>query len=538
MNRREFFAGLAPALVSGRAAERTSVASEAPASGLEPYVPSVEAPWDYMRAAHLLRRGMSGPTEEEIRRALKEGPEATVERLLQPFEPSLRPIALFAWGEPNSVPPEPEGARYDAWVWEKLGRRFRLTQWWVQVMVQSPVSMQERMTFFWHDHFATQLGKVEFAEFAFVNNQLLRSHATGNFREMTRAVTKDPAVLTYLDGEINTRFSLNENYARELLELFTTGRADQRGNPNYTQEDVVAAARALTGWSKQPSKTHPGTHHSLESRFWPHLWDDGNKTFLGRTGAWNADDIVDIIFQARADQVARHICGKLYRLLVSMTPDESVIAGMAETFRQNDWEIAPVLRRLLLSAHFYDAENIGVLPKTLLDYSVGLIRSLGLQEIPDFIPTTNTLPYRDLFFRLEGLEHLPFHPPNVSGWPEGRAWVTPATLVPRVSFAADVALGRVKPVHMPWPDPMYTFDPVGLARRFPDPDDIHALCDDMALHFLGIPPSPKEREILFAALLDGGRDYEWDIAAPEQRAGIRIRLFLKALFALPKFQLS
>lgn len=543
MNRRKFLSRVSEPVLSSlqplspQEVERTKPLAGSALSPLAPFVPSAQSPWNYIRAAHLLRRGMTGPTEAEIRRALREGPQGTVERLLQPFDPSLELISTFAWGEPNTAAVEPEGPRYDAWVWEKLGRRFRLTQWLGLTMVDSPVSLQERMTFFWHDHFATQMGKVEFAEFEFVNNQLLRTHALGNFREMTRLVTKDPAMLTYLDGEISTRFSLNENYARELLELFTMGHADRDGNPNYTQQDVVAAARALTAWQKQPSKIHPHNHHSLQSIFWPHLWDDGVKTFLGRTGAWNADDIIDIIFERRADQVARFICAKLYRLLVSLTPNEEVIDEMAKIFKENNWEIAPVLRRLLLSEHFFDVENIGALPKSVLEYYIGLIRSLNLQNIPDFIPTTDPVPNRDLFFRLEGLDHLPFHPPNVSGWPDGRAWVSPAALVPRIKFAVDVAHGKLAPVHGMWGEERYTFDPVAFAQTFPDPDDIHILCDDMALYFFGVSPSQREREILFSALLDGGRDYEWDIAAPEQRAGTRIRSFLSALFSLPKFQL-
>lgn len=537
MNRRDFLSLLNDRDGTPNADVQVRTKGESSGSALEPFVPSAATPWDYVAAAHLLRRVMSGPTEQEIRTAVREGLHTTVERILTPFDPSTDLIASFAWGEPQTGQPEPEGPRYDAWVWDLLGRRYRLVQWCAKTMVDSPVSIQERMTFFWHDHFATQMGKIMFAEFEFINNQTLRAFALGNFKEMTREITKDPAMLVYLDGETNTKETLNENYARELLELFTVGRVDRDGVPNYTQQDVIAAARALTGWQKQASKLRPDTHQSIYSIFWHHLWDDGEKTFLGRTGKWNADDIIDIIFDVRADQVARFICGKIYRLLVSLTADHDVIDAMAAIFRASNWEIAPVLRALLLSRHFHERENIGCLPKSLLDYLVGLIRSLNVTNIPDFVKIPDRFPHRDLFFRLESYDHLPFHPPNVSGWSDGRAWVTPAALVPRIRFARELARGRVEPVHMDWWESPYRIDPVAFAKSFPNPYDPYSLCDDIALYFLGVPPSPDEREMLYATLLDGGRDYEWDIEDPEQRPDLRLRLFLESLFTLPKFQL-
>ena len=533
MNRRTFigrFAGKEDgAIATGQ--------SEIDSSPLTPYIPSGGDGWDYLKAAHLLRRAMVGPTDIEIRAAVRDGLNTTVEKLLQPFGPPVALIQEFAGKEPNTGPPEPEGPRYDAWVWDKLERRTLLIQWWLKAMIDSPLSIQERMVFFWHNHFTSDVGKVEFAEFAFMNNQLLRAYALGNFKEMVKAVGKDPAMLTFLDGEVNTRFSLNENYARELLELFTTGRVDSDGHPNYSQKDVVEAARAFTGWQKQHSTSKGEAYHALESIFWWHLWDDSSKTFLGETGKWNADDIVDILFRKRADQIARFVCTKLYKRFVSLKPDNTVILAMADLFKRSNWEIKPVLQALLRSRHFFDRENIGCLPKDLMEFYIGMIRAMKLQRIPDFAPYTGIVPLRDLYFRLEAYGMLPFHPPNVSGWPTGRAWVSSAALVPRLKFARDVARGTVKPVvHTEWQDP-YLFDPLSFVELFPNPHNPRVLINDMALHFLGVQPSKEESKRLFTALMDGGVEHEWNLYDPNQRSELRIRRFLEALFTLPKFQL-
>ena len=533
MNRRTFFEAF-------RRSEKTDtpVASQKfSRSPLEPFSSTSNDVWDYQKAAHLLRRTLIGPTHAEIDTAVREGLNTTVEKLLTPFGPSLDLIEEFAGMEPNTAPPEPEGPLYDAWVWEKLGRRARLVQWWTKAMVDSPVSVQERMVFFWHDHFPTDASKVEFAEFSFVNNQLLRAFSLGNFKDMVKAISKDPAMLTFLDGELNSRFSRNENYARELMELFTTGRVDRDGNPNYQQSDVIESARAFTGWAKQKSKSKGDTYHSLESTFWLHLWDDGPKTFLGETGNWNADEIIDILFLKRADQIAWFISEKLYRKFVCLQPDVQVVEAMADLFKRSNWEIAPVLRALFGSRHFFDREFVGCLPKDLFDFYVGLIRGMNLTNIPDFFSYADGSPYQDLYLRLGAYGQLPFSPPNVSGWPKGRALVTSAALTPRLKFARDVANGLVTPFHEQWLEYLYLFDPLTFVRSFPNPEDPHSIVNNIALYFLGVHPSSEERALLLDAILDGGVDYEWSLDDPSQRIGLRVRRFLEALFQLPKFQL-
>lgn len=534
MNRRRFFDTLLPEQADASKATAPQAFGSAP---LQRFVPGPDGPWDYAKAAHLLRRAVAGPTHAEILRAVFEGPTKTIDRLLKPFTPSTAEISDIEGHEPLVVAGQQEGEIYDEWFWEKLGKRFSLSIWWLKTMVESPTSVQERMTFFWHDMIPIQMGKVDFSEWAYVNNQLLRSHALGNVRNLIGDVTTDASMLIYLDGMLNNKFTVNENYARELLELFTCGRTDRHGNPNYTEKDVRECARALTGWAIVDSKTNGHGYKSLDSFFWPHLWDDGPKTLLGSTGNWDTQGALDVIFSRRGEQVAWHLCSNLYRRFVSLQRDDETVAAMADLLIRSDWDVAPVLRALFACTRFYEPINRGCLPKSFMDYHVGLIRSLGLEGVPDFESLSDPIPYRDLYFRLERYDHLPFSPPNVSGWPDGRAWVSPANLVPRLTFARDVMRGEAGPVYPYWSPPCYTFDVLEFARGFSDPYDPDLLCDEIAQFFLAVPPSPDERKTLMDALLGGGPAYEWDPDDPDQRAGERIRSMLEALVQLPKFQL-
>jgi uncharacterized protein (DUF1800 family) len=499
-------------------------------AGLEPY----SGPWDYAHAAHLLRRAMLGPTEAEIRQAVTDGLEATITKLMTPFTPNTDMIKDWIGQDPQYRPASASQTDLDAFNQLLFTHRTQLNGWWLNTFVTSPVSIQERMTLFWHNHFTSDLQTVNIPEYMLTQNQLLRSHALGNFKQFVKDVTKDMAMLIYLDGIKNyktgSRNNINENYARELQELFTMGVVDWNGNPNYTQDDVSNAARALSGYTATPSAK--GTLYSgLNSQFIAARWDSGQKTFLGKTGNWNADDVVDIIISERGDQVAKYICEKIYRAFVYDVPDRTVIAAMASTFQGGNWEIKPVMQQLLGSAHFFDTTNIGDLDKGPVDFMIGMIRGIGLQNVPDFVMTGRQA--QDLSNRLTTLGQMVFMPPNVKGWPGGRTWISTSTLPVRQKFAIDVANAALKLQKAV----IYSFDPIAFARQFPAPDDIHALADDMALYLLNTTPSARESAILYDTLLDGGKDYEWSLDDPQQRADARIRKYLVVLFQLAKFQL-
>ncbi len=544
MNRRELF-GMGRAFVPGLQREDGGTDSSLPLQDydnglLPPFVPADSDPWDYAKAAHLLRRAMIGPTEIEIRTAVAEGLDLTISRLMQPFEPDLDLIADFAGRDPEIGSPPPDSPELDIWRAQQLGRRERLGRWWLQTIASSPVSIQERMTLFWHGHFISEMPAVEFAEFMYPQIRLFRTSALGNLRRIVADVTVDMAMLIYLSGTENRVEGdvrmVNENYARELMELFTMGPVNWEGEPNYTLADVQAAARSLSGWWYRLSPDGE-YHRSIHSRFTPERWDPGIKTFMGHTGVLGSADIIDIIFARRGLQVARFICEKIYRNFVNLAPNRSVIDAMARLLVNSNWEIRPLMEALLKSAHFYLPDNIGALHRSSVDYHVGLIRTLGAGAVPDFTPGVVGPPFNDLMFRLQRLGHMPLFPPNVKGWPGGRNWTNMASLPLRQRFATELAEGKIEYSANGAPVQGYTYDPIAFARTFSDPGDISRLCDEMARCILPVPPSQSERAQLYAALLDGGVDYEWSISDPDQRPAHRIRRFLKAACKLPKHQL-
>jgi uncharacterized protein (DUF1800 family) len=535
MNRRTFLSLGTPTsrYSSGRTLQAAS------GNALERWMPSGEDTWDYAKAAHLLRRAMVGPTDAEIRRAVAEGLDATIARLLAPFEPSYYLIDDWVHDDKFVYFSPDEGPGLEAWLAELRKRRERLGRWWLKTIVESPVSIQERMTIFWHSHFVSDIRVVEHAEWMYPQIALFRANALGNFKELARSVSKGMAMLKYLDGVESyvgdTERHINENYARELMELFTIGVTDWDGNANYTQKDVAEAARALSGWTREPSPLGP-PYSGIGVIFVPERWDSGTKTLLGRTGNFNTDDVIDIIFSERADQVAKFISGKLYEHFVYTTADRTIVAAMAELLKKNNWEIEPVVESLLRSAHFFDPINIGAMPKDMTDFHVGLIRGLDVGSVDDFVPETD-VPNNSLTTRLLKAGQMLLYPPNVKGWPGGRAWVSSAALPIRQKFAVDVADDKIG---YPWQGAwvrLFTIDPVKFARTFPSPNDIHALAADMTRYLLPIVPTDREREHLYQSLLDGGVDYEWSLDDPEQNPGRRIRKFLHAAFQLAKYQL-
>ena len=207
------------------------------------------------------------------------------------------------------------------------------------------------MALFWHNHFVTDTEVYVHARLAYGYLNLVRKHALGDFKQFVYDMGLNLAMLIYLDGTSNTHIAPNENYARELLELFTTSPEDQNGQPNYTEADIREMARALTGYVADLRQ--------FRARFFDNRFDDGEKTFLGRTGNFGYADVVDIVFEERTDALAHFICVKLYKAFVYAAPAPEIVDELAEIFIDNNFQIAPVLRTLLKSAHFFDREVHG-----------------------------------------------------------------------------------------------------------------------------------------------------------------------------------
>lgn len=299
-----------------------------------------------------------------------------------------------------------------------------LRAWWVREMVVTPSPLTERMTLFWHNHFTSGQDKVPYPQQMAQQNMLLRRNALGNFGTMLHDVAKDPAMLQYLDGASNRKGKPNENFAREVMELFTLGEG------HYTQQDVSEAARAYTGWSLDPD---------TQTYVWrANQHDDGNKTVLGESGAFDGDQVLDILL-ARPD-TATFVTTKLWREFVSDTPDPARIAPIAAQFRASHDDIKVALRGLFLSDAFWDDDNRGVLVKSPAEFVVGALRAfdIGYDSTAPFAGEIRTLG-----------ENL-FYPPNVKGWAGGTLWINSSTLLARKQFVEQLfrATEAAKPPRM------------------------------------------------------------------------------------------
>lgn len=476
-------------------------------TGLEPYVPSAEQPWDEFRAAHLLRRTMIGPKPEEIAEAVKDTPEAVVDRLIEiPFL-SLFPIPPAVWVNEDPLPRDStdrakiERARVD-----------EIRTWWMELIVNQEFSIRERMTLFWHNHFATQAKDVQRPQWMFMQNTLLRKHSVGNFKTLVEDITHDPAMIYYLDSNSNKVGAPNENYARELMELFTIGVG------NYTEDDIAHAARALTGW----------TVKGRQAVFVNSRYDKGTKHFLGREGVFNEQDIIDIIFEQ--DATAEFICTKLYQEFVYEFPDKTIVSEMAQILRDNKYEIKPVLKILLNSAHFFDAAIIGAKIKTPIELTAGTARTLGLEAGPD-----KDIRGEYLYLLADALGQKLLDPPNVAGWPGYRVWVSTTTLPERHAMTDELVDGTPRRFGRLF----YTINKpnsVDFIKRFPEPYDPVKLVRAMGECLTAFKVDAEREELFLATLLEGADTYDWNPDDPN--APRRITNFLKLIFELPEYQLA
>lgn len=473
-------------------------------TGLEPYIPSAEQPWNEQRAAHLLRRTLIGPTPKEIAEAAQSTPEAVVDRLLaMPFLPP-DPPDRWVYDDPFQRPDQAQ---------RKIERE-RVDQtraWWMSLIVNQGFSIQERMVLFWHDHFATQAKDVRRPQWMYLQNFLFRKHAVGNFKTLVQEVTRDPAMIYYLDSNTNKVGKPNENYARELMELFTMGE----GNA-YSERDIGEAARALTGWvvvGKQPV-------------FRTNRFDKGEKTFLGQRGNFGDRDIIDIIFEQPV--TAEFICGKLYREFVYEHPDRDVVAQLAQIMRDNDYEIEPVLKTLLLSTHFFDPALVGAKIKSPAELVAGTARSLGFRA-----GSRQSISAAYLVYIADVLGQKLLDPPNVAGWPGYRLWISTSTLPDRHKMTDEMVDAKPRNPNR------YTIvnpDVVGFVKAFPTPYDAEELVRALGECLTPFPVDAHRRDMFLDVLLEGADVYDWnpdDLAAPR-----RIKNILKLIFELPDYQLN
>ena len=288
---------------------------------------------------------------------------------------------------------------------ERIERSIELREWWLRQMLVTPDPLHERMTLFWHNHFVSGMQKVLSPQLMYRQNMLLREHALGNFGTLLHAVARDPAMVRYLDSALNRKGRPNENFARELMELFTLGEG------HYTEQDVKEVARAFTGWSINPQ--------TGEFVFRPAQHDDGPKTVLGRHGNFGGDEVLDILLER--PETATLIAYKLWREFVSPQPAPVEVARIAGALRDSGYDIRAALRVLFNGDAFYAPANRGVLVKSPVDLLVGTLRQFEF-EVPDMLPVA---------LAVGQFGQVLFAPPNVKGWPGGELWINATTLLRR-----------------------------------------------------------------------------------------------------------
>jgi Protein of unknown function (DUF1800) len=402
------------------------------------------ADWNEDFAAHLLERAGFGGTPEEVRALAKLSPSKAVARLvrfegadagnlppfdesgihdagLEPFPPTRPAVTDLAKknGEALGIKVKPSGNRrlqpvvdeFFYWLRASVLETNRVAYWWANRMLSSPRPLQEKMALFWHGHFASNEAKVRDYRKLLGQLELFQKQGLGNFRDLTVAVAEGPAMLSFLDAGVNVKGASNENFAREIMELFTMGVG------HYTEKDIREAARAFTGWNYVDLKfvVNKDQH------------DDGEKTFLGHTGRFDGVEVIDIIMQQPV--TADYIAGKIYRYFVRQDLSPELQTQLGAVLRQNKYELRPLLEKIFLSRDFYSQASVGTRIQSPVELAVTTYKKLGLKSIPG-VPDFNLVT--------GALGQQLFSPPTVAGWAQGQAWVTPGLLLERANFARDV----------------------------------------------------------------------------------------------------
>jgi len=445
------------------------------------------APMGYDDARHLLARAGFGPTDAEVRSyAVLPRNEAVARLLRDTRTTTVTPPPAFALdtGPLQRLGRDATPEERKAYQQEQVRHGLELRAWWVQEMLVTPSPLTERMTLFWHNHFVSSQQKVRTARLMYVQNALLRANALGNFGTLLHAASKDPAMLVYLDSAQNRRGQPNENFAREVMELFTLGEG------HYSEQDVKEAARAFTGWSLD--------RETGQYLFRPGVHDAGAKSVLGRSGNFDGDAVLEILLAQPS--TAEFVTAKLWREFVSPDPDPREVKRIAQSFRNSNYDIKVALRELLESDAFWAREHRGTLVKSPVEFVVGTLRQLEVEP-------PSGLPFAIL---AAGMGQNVLSPPNVKGWPGGNVWIDTNTLLARKQFVDRVARADEAGPQMATPSLMQS----PAARNSDIPDSaLPSVLPKQAIAPQGITDDDKARAQRLAAQVDRGmRNLHFDAA--------------------------
>ncbi len=398
--------------------------------------------WTIFEAAHLLNRAGFGGSPSEIKTFHALGRTQAVDLLISPTEP-LDQFPMPAWSTDEAIVAEMRDRQESRKAFKKAEKelsaeaaekikqeaRQKLQKsnrehaleaqaWWFRRMLKTQAPLREKMTLFWHDHFATSIQKVDRPAFLIRQNDLFRQYALGSFKDLTQAILLDPAMLFYLDAQNSRKGMPNENFAREVMELFTLGEG------NYTEKDVNEAARAFTGYDINPVKASV-THHQRH-------WDSSPKTIFGKTGKFTGSDVINLIFEKK--ESARFMSAKLWEFFVAEKPSDATLTDLTASFQKSDFQVAPLLREIFLSREFYSEAAIRSQIKCPVQYLIALLKHLEIIDPPVGFPVVGQLQ----------LGQVLFMPPNVAGWDWGQGWINTNTLLTRYNLAGFITKGSAE----------------------------------------------------------------------------------------------
>lgn len=550
MNRKDFLSLLAPDAV------RREAGTVKLLSGLDPYTGT----WDTPQIAHLLRRTGFGAKMADIELLRPMTPAQAVDYVLNiPGTAPAPPVNNY-----NNVMNDPNVPAGQTWVTQPITsfdvninnlRVDSLRSWWIGLMLNDGPHIREKMTLFWHNHFATEANVVSLAQALHNHYALLRANCLGNFKNLTKLVTLDAAMLQYLNGNLNSATAPDENYGRELQELFTVGKGP---DSHYTEDDVKMAAKVLTGYRIN--------FLTLGYYFDAAQHDTGNKTFSafydnttingqsGQNGQQELDQMLTMIFAT--DECAKHICRKLYQFFVyykiDATIEANVIEPLADIFRTSGYEILPTVEALFKSQHFFDSMSLGCVIKNPLDYVVGSSREFNI-TIPDNSQLALQYKHWSLLYGQAATMNMNIgDPPVVSGWPAyyqqpmfHEIWIDSDTIAKRVSYADAVLTNGINSGGA-----SILIDPLPFVANLPDPNDPNALVNDSVEYLYGIGIGPNTFDFFKSFLLSGqSQDHYWTDAwvAYTQDPGdptnlnivqTRLKALYKAMLQQPEYHLS
>ncbi len=507
-------------------------------------------PLSAAQVGHLLRRATFGPAFGQIKSFTGQTAAQLVQKLLADQPLPAAPLDLTTGQTFHDHP----FSMVDAGK-----KEYYLKAWWVGLMLNQPASILEKMTLFWSNHFVTNANTVNDYRFIYRYNNLLRQYALGNFRAFVVAISQDPAMLQFLNSNQNVVGKPNENYARELQELFTVGR-----NGGYTEEDVRTAARALTGWTDTGYRNQ--TSSDISGFFRPGQHDTGDKTFSaayqnttikGQSGADaglnELRTLVDMLLTN--PETPRYICRKLYRWFVNAeipaTIETNVIQPLADQFRAGNFEIKPVLATLLQSQHFYDTALQGAVIKSPLDLVVGTLRFWGTtapdasKNLTGFYQLTGYL-----YNRCKEQQQDVLDPPTVFGWTAYyqtgyyQQWINASTLGLRGYFGDQLTTNGVKL------NGKLAIDILALVKTLPDPSDPAKLMADLTMPMLAVSLTPAQTDFLIdTVLLNNLPRYEWGVewneytqspndAAKKQAVQMKLTGLMQYIFRMAEYQVG